>query len=72
MVQVPTARNVAVVPETVQTVVVSEANLTGKPELADAFRMCDPPTTWLATALNVIVCGCPTTGKVCETGVAAR
>lgn len=45
MVQVPTARNVAVVPETVQTEVVSEAKLTGRPELADATSMCDPPTT---------------------------
>src|SRR5436190_5319092 len=58
MVQVPVLPSIAVVPETVQTAVVSEAKLTGKPELADALSVSEPPTTWLASGLNVMVWVC--------------
>jgi hypothetical protein len=42
MVQVPTATKVATLPLTVQTAVVVEAKLTGRPEFAVAFRVNDP------------------------------
>jgi len=46
MVQVPAARNVAVVLETVQMLVVVEAKLTAKPELAVAESARGVPTVW--------------------------
>src|ERR1017187_7638173 len=55
MVQVPVLTSVAVVPETVQTVVVSDAKLTGRPELADALRASFVPCTWLGIGLKVMV-----------------
>jgi hypothetical protein len=44
MVQVPVEAKVAVAPETVQTLVVEEAKLTGKPELALADKVSGVPT----------------------------
>jgi len=72
MVQVPPVRNVAVVGDTVQTPVVDDVYVTGKPELAVAVRVKGVPTVWVAIALKVIVCDCPSTVKLCETGVAAE
>ena len=56
MVQVPVATKFATVPLTVQISGVSEAKLTGSPELAVAVSAKVAPTAWLGTALNVIVC----------------
>jgi hypothetical protein len=58
MVQVPAFTSVTVVPETVQTAVVSEAKLTVKLELADALSVSGVARTWLGIGLNVIVCVC--------------
>ena len=55
---VPAAINVAVVPLTVQTPVVCEANATDSPELAVAVRVKGVPTVCVAGVLNVIVCDC--------------
>ena len=55
--QVPGVTKVAVVPLTVQAPVVSEANVTVKPELAVADSFSGVPTVCVAGALNVIVCG---------------
>jgi hypothetical protein len=58
MVQVPTVTTLTVAPETVQTPVVVDAKLTGKPELADAFTANGAtPNVWFANAANEIVCG---------------
>ena len=54
---VPGVTKVAVVPLVVQTPVVSEANVTVKPELAVADSGRGVPTVCVAGALNVIVCG---------------
>ncbi len=70
MVQVPAARNVAVLPETVQTVVVEDVKVTLRPELAVALNASVVPAAWLAGAGNVMVCAvglfttiiCPTAG----------
>jgi len=56
-VQVPAVRNVAVVPLTVQVLVVCEAKLTVKPELAVATSVSGVPTVCVPGLLNVIVCG---------------
>jgi hypothetical protein len=56
MVQVPVAGKVATAPLTVQTSGVSEAKLTGSPELAVTASVTVTPMAWLGTALNVIVC----------------
>ena len=59
---------------TVQTLVVCEAKLTGKPELAVADSVSGVPTVCVAGVLNVIVCGCKdaaSTVKVRESGAAA-
>jgi hypothetical protein len=56
-VQVPEVTTVAVVGLTVQTLFVSEANATVKPELAVADSFSGVPTVCVAGALNVIVCG---------------
>ena len=71
MVQVPATRNVAVVPETVQTLAVDEAKLTANPELAVAESVKGVPTVCAAIALNVIVCDFGLTLKFCVTGAAA-
>ena len=58
MVHVPVVASVALVPDTVHTVGVSDVKLTAKPELADALRVSEPPTTWVGIALNVMVWVC--------------
>jgi hypothetical protein len=72
MAQVPPVGNVTVVADTVQMPVVDDVYVTGKPELAVAVRVKGVPTVWVVIALKAIVCGCPFTVKVCETGVAAE
>ena len=69
--QRPAITNVAVVPLTVQTLVVCEVKVTVNPELADAESVSGVPTVCVPGALKVIVCGSAFTGKLCETGVAA-
>jgi hypothetical protein len=71
MVHVPAMTNVAVVPLTVQTLVVCEANETASPEVAVAVKANGVPTVCVAGVLNVIVCGSALTVKLWETGVAA-
>jgi hypothetical protein len=71
MVHVPAVTNVAVVPLTAQTLVVCEAKLTAKPEVAVADSASGVPTVWVTGVLKVIVCASAVTVKVCETGVAA-
>ena len=64
----------AVVPLTVQTLVVCEAKLTAKPELAVADSVSGVPTVCVPGELNVIDCGfkgAASTVKLRETGVAA-
>jgi hypothetical protein len=72
MVQVPAIRNVAVVPDTPQTVAVVDVKATANPELAVAARVSGVPTVCVAMAAKVMLCGFPFTVKLCETGVAAR
>ena len=67
---IPGERNVAVVPTTVQMPVVSEANVTVKPELAVADSVRGVPTVCVIGLLNVIVCGSGSTVKLDETGAA--
>jgi hypothetical protein len=71
MVQVPDANNEAVVPDTVHTLVVDEAKLTGKAEVAVATNCSVPATACVGMVGNVIVCPegvlfttiiCPTVG----------
>jgi hypothetical protein len=71
IVHVPGVRNVAVVPLTVQTPVVSEANVSVKPELAVADSVRGVPTVCASGALKVIVCGSGSTVKLRDTGDAA-
>jgi hypothetical protein len=71
IVHVPAMRKVAVVPLTVQTLVVCDANVTASPEVAVAVRVKGVPTVCVAGVLKVIVCGCPLTVKLWDTGVAA-
>jgi hypothetical protein len=59
---------------TVQTLVVCEAKLTGRPELAVADSVRSAVTACVPGLLNVIVCGCngaALTVKLREIGVAA-
>jgi hypothetical protein len=56
MVQVPGETKVAVVPETVQTLVVVEAKLTANPEEAVATRVSVVPTVWAPGLAKVMVC----------------
>ena len=65
------ARNVAVVPDTPQTVAVVDVKATAKPELAVADRVRGVPTVCVAMALKAIVCGSAFTVKLCAAGVAA-
>ena len=70
--QEPPAAIVTVFPETVQTEVVVEAKLTGRPELAVALTVKGAtPYVTLPTAPNVIVCAAGLTVKLRATGVAA-
>jgi hypothetical protein len=55
IVQVPLPTNEAVVPDTVQTLGVVEANVTASPELADALSVTVPPAVCAAIAGNVMV-----------------
>ena len=56
MVQVPEAMNVAVVPETVQMLVVVDAKPTARPELAVAESVSGVPTVCVGIAGKVMVC----------------
>lgn len=67
---VPGVRNVAVVPLTVQTPVVCEANVTVKSEVAVAESVRGTPIVCVTGALNVIVCGSKSTVKLSVTGAA--
>jgi hypothetical protein len=64
MVQLPAVTNVAVVPETVQTLLVAELNVTASPELAVAASASGVPTDCAPGLAKVIVCAlsgaCPT------------
>jgi len=55
-VQVPAVRNVAVVLEIVQTLVVVEVKVTVKPEVAVAVSISGVPTNCAPGLLKVIVC----------------
>ena len=72
MVQVPLVKRFAVVPETVQTLVVSELKLTVRPELAVALSATVPPTVCVAIAPKVMVWLAWVTWKPWTTGVAAE
>ncbi len=74
MLQVPEARKVAVLPETVQTLLVEEAYVTARPELAVALKVSGVPTVCAAIVPNVMVCDLMLefTVKLCDTGVAAE
>ena len=73
MVQVPADTRVSVLPLTVHTAGVPDANCTVRPELAVAARVGVVPMVWLPGDTNIIVC--PTseaaTAKLCVTVVAA-
>lgn len=72
MVQVPTPTNVSVVPLTVQTVEVEEANCTLRPEVAEAESAAGVlPMVWLPGEAKVMLWVACATVKVCATGVAA-
>ncbi len=66
----PAVSKVAVLPETVQIVVVEEVKVTLRPELAVALNASVVPDAWLAGAANVMLCAvglfttiiCPTVG----------
>jgi hypothetical protein len=67
-------RKVAVVPLTVQTLAVWEANAAVNPEVAVAESASGVPTVCVPGLLKVIVCDCGGTAftvKLRETGVAA-
>ena len=57
IVQTPATGRFAVVPDTVQTCVVSETNLTGSPEVAVAFSARLVPALWFGIAGKLIDCG---------------
>jgi hypothetical protein len=61
---VPLPTSEAVVPETVQTLAVVEANATGKPELAVAVSATVPPAVCAAIEQKVIVCVSAVTVKL--------
>jgi hypothetical protein len=65
------ATNVDIAPLTVQMLLVFEAKLTAKLEVAVADSVSGVPTVCVPGALNVIVCGSAFTVKLRETGVAA-
>src|ERR1035441_8592461 len=58
MVQGPAATSFAVASETVHTAGVEEAKMTGRPEVALALSVTDPPATCAAIVSNVMVCCC--------------
>jgi hypothetical protein len=65
MVQIPEAINVAVVPETVQMLVVVEVKATGRPELAVAESASGEPTVCAGIVGKVMVCALPLMVKLC-------
>jgi hypothetical protein len=68
----PAATSVSVVPLTVQTPVVVDANETDSPELDVANKAgVAVPIVWLPGPANVMVCGRPATVKLRVTGAAA-
>ena len=71
MVQVPMAIIEAVVPDTVQMLVVCELKLTARPEEAEAESASGVPTVCAPGLLKVMVCVARLTAKLCETDVAA-
>jgi hypothetical protein len=71
MEHVPVAIIAAVVPETVQTLVVVEVKLTCKPELAVADRVTVAFTDWLGMAAKLTVWLTWCTRKVCDAVAAA-
>jgi len=71
MVQVPLAMNVAVVPETVQTLVVVDVKATASPDVAVADSVNGVPTVCAEIAEKLIVCDLPFTWMFCGTIVAA-
>ena len=72
MVHVPVLINVTLVPDTVQTFVVVDANATVSPELAVALTVIDPVESGTLGKLpNVIVWLALVTWKLSATGVAA-
>jgi hypothetical protein len=58
MVQVPGVTIVAAAPETVHTLEVREAKLTGRPELAEAVSATDAPTDCAGMGLKAMVWDC--------------
>ena len=56
IVQLPAAVNVAVVPETVHTLVVCEVKLTVNPDVAVAESVSGIPTTWVPGLGKVMFC----------------
>jgi hypothetical protein len=56
MVQVPLVTNDAVVPDTVHTPVVEDANPTANPDVAVALKLAVVPTVCVAIAGKVMVC----------------
>ena len=67
MVQVPAAFMLAVVPETVQTLVVVEANVIVSPELAVALSGTEAPTTCPPIWGKLTACESRETATICET-----
>jgi hypothetical protein len=65
MVHVPDVINVAVVPETVQILVVAEEKPTARPDAAEAESVSGVPTVCAAIAPKVMVCASPLTVKLC-------
>jgi hypothetical protein len=71
MVHVPEAINVAVVPETVQTLAVVEAKVTPRPDVAVAKSASGAPTVCVPGFANAMVCASAFTVKLCGTIEAA-
>jgi hypothetical protein len=72
MVQVPACSSVAVLPETLQRVGMSDVKLTGRPEVAVAVSVrIVPCRSELGSALKVMVCVCLITVTLCEVVAAA-
>ena len=69
--QVPPAMNVAVLPETVQMLVVVDLKLTANPELAVAESVKVVPSSCDRIFGKVMVWLALVTAKLCETAVAA-
>ena len=70
MVQVPEAMNVAVVPETVQTLVVIEVNPTARPDVAVAKSVSGVPTVCVPGLEKAMVCVVCVTATADEVPVA--